>query len=139
MKDEIVNGLLQNVPGVEMTAFTLGTVPLRVVGIKGVRTSFDAMHLDLEIRWSSDLYARLEVRAEWKRTFCCVFDYKVPDAFWCALLLCPCSNASARLPKLAVRNLVRRSVLKAFHSPSNWKTFSFRRRCAYDWLLGYRT
>ena len=87
MKDEIVNGLLQKVPGVEMTAFTLGTVPLRVVGIKGVQTSFDAMHLDLEIRWSSDLYARLEVRAEWKRT-CCVFDY-VPDAFWYAILLYP--------------------------------------------------
>ena len=61
VKDDIVGEALKSIPGVRMSEFTLGTVPMKVVGLKGEQTCYDAAHLDLEIKWAGELYARLEI------------------------------------------------------------------------------
>ena len=61
VKGDIVEPLLDSIPGVRMTDFTLGTNPLKCVGLRAAQTSFDAVHLDLDIKWASELYARLEI------------------------------------------------------------------------------
>ena len=61
VKDEVVAPLLEPIPGLRMTHFTLGTVPLKCVGLSAAQTGHDAVHLDLDIKWASQVYARLEV------------------------------------------------------------------------------
>ena len=46
IKDEIVGALLDAIPGVRMTAFTLGTVPLKICGVRANQSSFDSVVSD---------------------------------------------------------------------------------------------
>lgn len=64
LTDEIVPPLLEGlVPGVrlELTKMTLGSVAPVVTGIRASHVSKSEVLLDLELKWSSDIYALLEV------------------------------------------------------------------------------